>query len=334
MKQFFGKKSRNALASVFIISLALHLVGIVILGMIKLVSEVLREETVFEAPLIAPVPQKQPEYTVNIKQRNLSTPPPRPPAIVVNNPSKLDIPPLDIDVNVDSTSVYSRDAGGFGGGLADIRDMTITADMFGMKFSATNLGVVLDISGSAQAHLDKALREIDKSFPAAYIMLVVGCGISETNGLSGRISGQRIVPGKPRVIAWDEQSKEAEYISYERGPIAQLGSFYRKMGETRSKELKQYFDNRKNLFLLYGGDVNAANYAFDFLIKQDVDTIYWFADFTDRIESPVILDLIRTLKRKSIKVIAHNFMGKAVRAEVKEMAKQTGGATIELIPGK
>lgn len=125
MKQFFGKKSRSALAMVLIVSAALHVVAIVIFGTIKFVTAALREEPVLEAPPVAPPPQKEPEYTVNIKQRNESTPPPRPPAIVVNNPSELDIPALDIDVNIDSSSVYGRGGGGFGGGLEGMREMAI-----------------------------------------------------------------------------------------------------------------------------------------------------------------------------------------------------------------
>ena len=103
----------------------MHVVAILIFGTIKFVSAVMREETVFEAAPVEPPPQEEPEYQVNIQQRNQSTPPPRPPAIVVNNPSELDIPTLDIDVNVDSSSVYGRGGGGFGGGLSGIREMAI-----------------------------------------------------------------------------------------------------------------------------------------------------------------------------------------------------------------
>lgn len=125
MKQFFGKKSRSMLAAVIMVSLALHVVAIIIFGTIKFVSELRDKEPVFEAAPIETPPQQQPEYRVNIQQRNQSTPPPRPPAIVVNNPSELDIPALDIDVNVDSSSVYGRSGGGFGGGLSGIREMAI-----------------------------------------------------------------------------------------------------------------------------------------------------------------------------------------------------------------
>lgn len=233
-------------------------------------------------------------------------------------------------MNVDSTSVYGRGGGGFGGGLAGIRDMTITADMFGMQITATNLGVILDVSGSAHPHPDKAIREIDKSFPEAYMVLVVGCGMSKTDG----VNGGGMVPGKPRIVEWDRQSKEEKYNKLQRSAPAQLEMFFRKMGEERGKEIRRYFDRRKNLFLLYGGDIHAANYAFDFVIEQNADTVYWFADFADRIDKPVIEDLTRRLKRNRIKVIAHNFMGKPVRAEAKEMAEKTGGATLEVVPGK
>ena len=43
--------------------------------------------------------------------------------------------------------------------------------------------------------------------------------------------------------------------------------------------------------------------------------------------------MTRQLKRNRVKVIAHNFMGKPVKAEAAEMAKVTGGATIEVVPG-
>ncbi|WP_146209381.1 hypothetical protein [Coraliomargarita sinensis] len=125
MKNFFGKKSHSALTLVFIVSLVLHVVAVLIFGTIKFVESVLREETVFEAAPVETPQQKEPEYQVNIQQRNQSTPPPRPPAIVVNNPSELNIPALDIDVNVDSSSVYGRGGGGFGGGLSGVREMAL-----------------------------------------------------------------------------------------------------------------------------------------------------------------------------------------------------------------
>lgn len=332
MKQFFGKKSRSALAMVLLVSLGLHVVAIVIFGTIKFVSEALREETVFEAVEIAPPPQKEPEYTVNLQQRNRSTPPPRPPAIVVNNPSELDIPALDIDVNVDSSAVYGRGGGGFGGGLQGIREMAITANLFGMEITSENLGVVLDVSGSAHATLDKAIAEIDKNFPTAYMVLVVGCGMSDGTGAIQGGGGK--VPGEPRVVPYTRRGSNDQYDSLKRSAPRQLEDFFRKIGKDRADDLRRYFKRRDNLFLLYGGDIHAANFAFDFVLDKNVDTIYWFADFADKIDKDVVENLTKRLRRNRVQVIAHNFLGKPVRQEAKEMVDKVGGKTLEVVPGK
>jgi hypothetical protein len=317
---------------VLIISLGLHVVAILIFGTIKFVAEALREETVFEAAPLAPPPQNEPEYTVNLQQRNQSTPPPRPPAIVVNNPSELDIPTLDIDVNVDSSSVYGRGGGGFGGGLAGIREMAITADLFGQEITATNLGVILDVSGSAHAHLDKAISEIDRNFPKAYMVLVVGCGMSD--GKRALDGGGGKVPGKPRIVPYTRRGSNDKYDKLGRSVPAQLNDFFRKIGKDRADDLQRYFKRRDNLYMLYGADIWGANFAFDFLLEQNADTIYWFADFADSIDSVIIEDVEKDLRRNRTQVIAHNFMGKPVRKEVKAMVDKVGGSTIEVVPGK
>lgn len=106
-------------------------------------------------------------------------PSPHPPAIVVNNPSELDIPALDIDVNVDSSSIYGRGGGGFGGGIADVREMTISADLFGKQIQANKLGVILDVSNSTHGLISDVIEEIQKSFPDALIVFAPGCAIDD-----------------------------------------------------------------------------------------------------------------------------------------------------------
>ena len=251
---------------------------------------------------------------------------------MVNNPSELNIPTLDIDVDVDSSSVFGRGGGVFGGSLQAVREMAITANMFGAQITATNLGVVLDVSGSAHTHLDKAIAEIDKNFPTAYMVLVVGCGMSD--GSRAKAGGGGKVPGSPRVVAYSRRDSEEEYNSLARSVPAQLETFFKRMGEKRGKEVRRYFERRNNLFVLYGGDVHGANFAFDYLLKQNADTIYWFADFADAIDQPIIEDLTKDLRRNRVKVIAHNFMGKPIKEQVKEMTQATGGMTIEVIPGQ
>jgi hypothetical protein len=134
------------------VSFALHVAAILIFGTIKFVSSVLREETVFEAAPIEPPLQKKPEYTVNIQQRDQLVPPPLPPAIVVNSPSELKIPTLDIDVDVVSSSVFTRASGGFGGGLQGMREMAMNVGLFGSQSAMSNslAGSLYDLKQTAE----------------------------------------------------------------------------------------------------------------------------------------------------------------------------------------
>lgn len=155
MKQFFGKRSRSALFVVLVASFILHLAVLVIFGTIKLVTEFAREEKTFEAELIEQPPQIEPEFTVNLEQRNRSSEPPRPLPIVVNNPQAVNVPAIDIDLDVAVSSVYGRGrGGGFGTGMRDggIRDMDMsisTVEFFGIKSKGEKVVFVVDASKHA-----------------------------------------------------------------------------------------------------------------------------------------------------------------------------------------
>lgn len=317
MKQFFGKKSRSALATVLMVSLAIHVVAILIFGTIKIVAEAMREETVFEAVPIAPPPQKEPEYTVNLQQRSRDTPPPRPPAIVVNNPSELDIPALDIDVNVDSTSVYGRGGGGFGGGLAGVREMTITADLFGKQIQANKLGVILDVSFSTHDVLSSVIEEIEKGFPDALIVFAPGCAID------GRKN--ELVPIK------DYGKTAAKYP----GGSYVTAKFVNRL--LRRKDFEKIWERtrRRNAGFVVFSEIRGANglsgcdVAMKYLADNGADVIYWFADFDDQIDNDLAEKAASYLRRNGCKLIIHDFKGgKGKGGNIKPlqmMANKTGG---------
>jgi hypothetical protein len=240
---------------------------------------------------------------------------------------------LPRNVGSPSGKLFGRRSSGDGDGIGG-RGKAITATIFGKTIQSSSLGVVLDISGSAHAHLDKAIAEIDKSFPSAHMVLVIGCGMSDASNVPSQRNGQGVVPGKPRIHDYRDRDKEDEYNKLKRSVTTQLEDFYKKIGKDRSKDIRKYFEKRDNLYILYGGDIHAANFAFEHLLALNTDTIYWFADFADSIDKKIVEDLTKDLKRNGTKVIAHNFLGKQVRKEAAEMANKTGGSTIELVPGK
>lgn len=248
--------------------------------------------------------------------------------IATNTTATISIPVPDIAMA--EPSISFGDAVDFGQGWGDEGTGT-TGSLFGRKITSKVLGVVLDVSGSAHAHLDSAIAEIDKNFPTAHIILVVGCGMSDVKGAIG--GGGGMVPGEPRVVVYGDRS-EKKHDSLGRSVPAQLELFFKKVGEKRGKQLRKYFEERGNLYSLYGGDILATNFAFDFLLNINADTIYWFADFADKIDTKIVDDLTKDLLRSRVTVISHNFLGKPVAKLAAEMTEKTGGQTIELIPGK
>ncbi|PXA03648.1 hypothetical protein DDZ13_10140 [Coraliomargarita sinensis] len=317
MKQFFGRKSRSAMATVLVVSLVLHVVAVLIFGTIKFVSDVLREETVFEAAEIAPPQQKEPEYQVNIQQRNQSVPPPRPPAIVVNNPSELSIPSLDIDVNVDSSSVYGRGGGGFGDGLAGVREMAISANLFGKTVQAETLGVILDVSFSTHNVLSAVIDEIQSAFPDAIIVFAPGCAIDSRKN--------ELVPIK-------DYEKTAE--DYTGGRYATKPFVDRLLKREDFKEIWDRTRRRNKGFVVFSeirgpNGLSGCDVAMKFLVDNGADLIYWFADFDDSIDADLADDVARYMRRKDTKLMLHDFKGNLGKGNNQEplemMARKTGG---------
>ncbi|HAV13621.1 MAG TPA: hypothetical protein DCX06_09070 [Opitutae bacterium] len=156
--------ARNkALFLVVAVSLGLHVLGLVVFGTFKIVESIVREEQTFEAPPIAEVPQEQPEYTVNLEQRNQSSAPPRPNPIVVESP-EVTIPALDIDVNIANSSSYGRGTGGFGSsaGITEMREMVVELTKFGYSgfVEGTLEGTLFDLKFNNKG---KQLVEFDSS---------------------------------------------------------------------------------------------------------------------------------------------------------------------------
>lgn len=240
---------------------------------------------------------------------------------------------LPRNVGSPTGTLFGSKSSGEGDGLGGT-GKAVTGRLFGKTIESSNLGVVLDVSGSAHSHLDKAITEIDKSFPSAHMVLVIGCGMSDGVTTQEVIGNQRVVPGSPRIHEFSQIHKEDDVNPFKRSVPGQLEMFYSKIGGgERAEEFRKYFKRRNNLYVLYGGDIKAANFAFDFLLERNADAIYWFADFADPIDPEIRQDLTKRLKRNRTKVIAHNFLGHKMRDDVAEMADETDGTTLSVVPG-
>jgi hypothetical protein len=226
--------------------------------------------------------------------------------------------------NVPTLGVASATPGlpgtGAGGGTSTTGSATAKKpiNIFGAKTEAKKLGVILDCSGSAHAYLLAAFKEVDKNFEDAPTVLAMGCGMGATKEKVEVELYGKIKPDKDR----DKPGS--------RTILGQLAN-----AETRYKDLERYLDRmkkRSDVWAIYGGDVNATGFGFEELIKQGVDTIYWFSDLQDAVNPAMIEKLTGDLKRKGIKVIVHNFSGGKIPPLQQKMADETGGMAISKKP--
>ena len=172
------------------------------------------------------------------------------------------------------------------------------------------------------------LLEIQKNFETAPIVLCGG-GSIDKKVRAGNIDIDKVRKEKKDTSKWKFQ------------PLLEKAAKL-----TNRKDLEDYvksFVRRDDVWAIYLKD--GANYkytiagiqcAFELLIKEEVDTIYWFSDFVDEIDPDLLQELTAKLKEKNIKVVAHNFSGgqfiKSAKLVQDVLVKETGGTTIRIRP--
>lgn len=233
-------------------------------------------------------------------------------AVVPNMPSGLAGLGQGLGLGVGTGTGAGMGGGGPGGPRA--------AMIFGKKIEATKLGVILDVSRSAHPHLPGAIAEIEKSFMNVTFILYPGCGLSDFEGKSGHDIR------KLSSISKRDLEKKGNATAPHLAKALEIEDFEKmtKRPEIRDKLYVSWFDNEKG----EGGDAlsGRAQVAFEELIKRDVDSIYWFADFTDRIDAEVVKGLSAELASKKIKLHVHNFAGKRINSLISKMAEDSGGS--------
>lgn len=197
--------------------------------------------------------------------------------------------------------------------------------LFGVKVEAKKLGVVLDVSGSAHPFLLHAINELEKSFQGSPIVLYTGCGMSAN--ATAKDYDVKISSG-----AVARLDKPHHAVSVYAAINIWMG-----LNPNDADAIKRLL-RRKDVFITVTEEKTnptlGCQFALEKLISEQVDTIYWFADFTDKIDPAAAQELAGKLQAKGIKVIAHNFAGKSVPATAMTLVNTTGGQAITTIPGK
>jgi hypothetical protein len=189
-----------------------------------------------------------------------------------------------------STAGTGSGMGGKGGG-SGMRFGTL----FGKRVEAKKLGVILDVSGSAVPFLPEVLKQIQKDFADATLVLVDGCGMG---GDSKKAEVDALVAGKAKKSVADLWARFMEF---------------------------------KKSFYAHGGK-GSSHHAFEKLLEEKVDAIYWFADFADDVDANLAGKLTDELSEKQVKVYLHSFAGREPPEPLGELVKKVKGDVIKTKP--
>ncbi len=133
-----------------IISIAVHVIGLLIFGGFVIFSRMQPQPVTFEEPVkLTKVEPKKREYKMRVKeQQQRSSRPKLQPRLQSLAPSPLALPVIDTKITPVRSELASLP--GLSDGLGDIGfGAGSTGSIFGVEIVASRLGVVLDVSGSA-----------------------------------------------------------------------------------------------------------------------------------------------------------------------------------------
>ncbi len=200
--------------------------------------------------------------------------------------------------------------------------------MFGKRLEAKKLGVVLDVSGSMHRFLPAVVKEANKVGMGAPIVMSYGCGASEVENRDLRASKAKF-----------DESKGKDFDHFWRrlalGGKPDKDTAQVDMNSPMDEKLKPVYDVVNGRKATYYMEKLGTHAAWSGLVAQelrDVDAVYWFADFQDKVDSETLEDLLRELQRRRQKLYVHcsGANPKSLAEIIEKVVKPTGGEEIKV----
>lgn len=228
--------------------------------------------------------------------------------------------------------------GGFGSGHGSggMRGITFKpVMMFGRELKNTKkIAVVMDVSRSMTRYLPTVAKELDKVASRGPLILYFGCGLAtwpERDKQGNKLPKIEDEVFKATGPAFDRfwqlwQGKtplqtpaaERKLLQYDPGKPMPLPEIYQQM----SKRPDTYFI-----------EFNGIQYAWTALMceqVQEADTIYWFADFQDRVDEAMMKEVLKKLKLRKQKLYIHaSIQGRSFERVRDGLVIPNGGEVIE-----
>ncbi|MCB1277507.1 hypothetical protein [Prosthecobacter sp.] len=219
--------------------------------------------------------------------------------------------------------------GGFGNGLGmgGMSGMTFKPlMMFGKELKDTRkIAVVMDVSRSMTKFLPIVTKELDKVAFGSPLVLYFGCGLVKPKGkidddINPTSSDKfrtywQVWEGKTPLNTPADERKKFKYNPAQPMPL---------------EAIFDMMEKRRNTYFV---EFNGITYASTALMSKEVmeaDTIYWFADFMDKVDEEQMATVLKTLKKRKQKLYIHASQQGRSFAQVRdELVIPSGGEVIE-----
>ncbi len=197
--------------------------------------------------------------------------------------------------------------------------------MFGKELKDTRkMAVVMDVSRSMTKFLPLVTKELDKVAFGSPLVLYFGCGLMPPpKQLDDEINPVSSDKFRAFWQAWEGKTslklsaEERKNIRYDPAKPMPLEDIFNLM------------TNRRNTWFV---EFNGITYASSALMSKEVmeaDTIYWFADFMDKVDSDQMKLILKTLKKRKQKLYIHASREGRSFAQVRdELVIPSGGEVI------
>jgi hypothetical protein len=218
---------------------------------------------------------------------------------------------------------------GFGNGLGEGSGgmRAVGATLFGLQMEDTKkVAVVMDVSRSMTSYLPIVAKELDKLATRGPLILYFGCGL-RTEPKNRSISDKVFLAnGKIFDRFWQNWQGNAPLNIK---PEEQKKLIYDPEAEMPLTAIHKQMSNRLDTYFI---DFNGIQFAQTALLckeVRDADTIYWFADFQDKVDDEMMKEVLRQLKSRKQKLYLHATMaGKSYEAIRDKVCLPSGGKAI------
>lgn len=198
--------------------------------------------------------------------------------------------------------------------------------MFGKELKDTRkIAVVMDVSRSMTKFLPLVAKELDKVAFGSPLVLYFGCGLMPSKGKIdddiNPVSSDKfrtfwqVWEGKTSLKATTEERKQFKYNPALPMPLEDIFKMMAKRQNTHFVEF------------------NGITYAWTALMSKEVmeaDTIYWFADFMDKVDSEQMAVVLKLLKKRKQKLYIHaSREGRSFVQVRDELVIPSGGEVIQ-----